>query len=181
MASLSSCFSFGAAHNHCYTHTHTHTHARARAHTHTLTRTHAHTHAHTRARAHTLTRTHAHTHTHTHAHIHTHTHTHARARAHTHTHTHTADQDLERAGIRFVYFSAEGAVDTKAFAEKIGLETGWNCHISLNASGRSEYGTAESNARLPRGVDNMRGHIAEVDDVRDYPHSHPHPAALYKV
>jgi hypothetical protein len=35
-------------------------------------------------------------------------------------------------GIRFVYFSAENELQSKAFAEEVGLETGWNCFISLN-------------------------------------------------
>lgn len=38
---------------------------------------------------------------------------------------------LDRACIRFVYFSADNEVRSRIFAEKMGLETGWNCHISL--------------------------------------------------
>nr|XP_039265833.1 transmembrane protein 94-like isoform X1 [Styela clava] len=41
---------------------------------------------------------------------------------------------LDRACIRFVYFSADNEVRSRAFAEKMGLETGWNCHISLSDS-----------------------------------------------
>jgi len=40
-------------------------------------------------------------------------------------------EDLNNAGIRFVYFSAENELRSRAFAERMGLETGWNCHISL--------------------------------------------------
>ncbi|XP_035260533.1 transmembrane protein 94-like isoform X2 [Anguilla anguilla] len=40
---------------------------------------------------------------------------------------------LDSACIRFVYFSAEEEVKSKVFAEKMGLETGWNCHISLQS------------------------------------------------
>lgn len=36
---------------------------------------------------------------------------------------------------------------------------------SLLITRSSRYGVAESNARLPRGIDNIRRHIAEVDDV----------------
>eukprot|EP00124_Ichthyophonus_hoferi_P004185 Ihof_evm1s432 gene=Ihof_evmTU1s432 len=39
--------------------------------------------------------------------------------------------DLDDAGIRFVLFSSKDANSSKAFADKMGLETGWNCHISL--------------------------------------------------
>ncbi|XP_041075800.1 transmembrane protein 94 isoform X2 [Polyodon spathula] len=38
---------------------------------------------------------------------------------------------LITACIRFVYFSMEDELRSKVFAEKMGLETGWNCHISL--------------------------------------------------
>ncbi|ROI62438.1 Transmembrane protein 94 [Anabarilius grahami] len=40
---------------------------------------------------------------------------------------------LDSACIRFVYFSIEEEVRSKVFAEKMGLETGWNCHISLQS------------------------------------------------
>lgn len=39
-------------------------------------------------------------------------------------------------GIRFVYFSAENELQSKAFAEEMGLETGWNCFISLSDDGQ---------------------------------------------
>ncbi|XP_067912981.1 endoplasmic reticulum magnesium-transporting P-type ATPase-like [Heterodontus francisci] len=42
---------------------------------------------------------------------------------------------LDNACIRFVYFSLEDELKSKGFAEKMGLETGWNCHISLQSDG----------------------------------------------
>ncbi|XP_049614468.1 endoplasmic reticulum magnesium-transporting P-type ATPase [Syngnathus scovelli] len=42
---------------------------------------------------------------------------------------------LITACIRFVYFSMEDELRSKVFAEKMGLETGWNCHISLTPNG----------------------------------------------
>ncbi|XP_029456392.1 transmembrane protein 94 isoform X2 [Rhinatrema bivittatum] len=42
---------------------------------------------------------------------------------------------LVNACIRFVYFSMEDELKSKVFAEKMGLETGWNCHISLTPNG----------------------------------------------
>ena len=59
-------------------------------------------------------------------------------------------EDLDDSGIRFVYFSPENGADSKTFASKLGLETGWNCHISLSATGESDYDAAEQNARLPQ-------------------------------
>ncbi|KAM9296341.1 transmembrane protein 94 [Gastrophryne carolinensis] len=42
---------------------------------------------------------------------------------------------LVNACIRFVYFSMDDELKSKVFAEKMGLETGWNCHISLTPNG----------------------------------------------
>ncbi|XP_074476781.1 transmembrane protein 94 isoform X6 [Sebastes fasciatus] len=44
---------------------------------------------------------------------------------------------LVTACIRFVYFSMEDELRSKVFAEKMGLETGWNCHVSLTPNGDS--------------------------------------------
>jgi len=38
---------------------------------------------------------------------------------------------LEKACIRFVHFSRENELRSRVFSEKMGLESGWNCHISL--------------------------------------------------
>lgn len=38
---------------------------------------------------------------------------------------------LELACIRFVHFSKENELRSRVFSEKMGLESGWNCHISL--------------------------------------------------
>ncbi|CAI4233031.1 unnamed protein product [Auanema sp. JU1783] len=40
-------------------------------------------------------------------------------------------ESLENNCVRFVYFSKENELRSRIFAEKIGLEAGWNCHISL--------------------------------------------------
>ncbi|XP_077183955.1 transmembrane protein 94 isoform X3 [Paroedura picta] len=44
-------------------------------------------------------------------------------------------EGLVNACIRFVYFSLEDELKSKVFAEKMGLETGWNCHVSLTPNG----------------------------------------------
>lgn len=38
---------------------------------------------------------------------------------------------LDAACIRFVHFSKENELRSRVFSEKMGLESGWNCHISL--------------------------------------------------
>lgn len=44
---------------------------------------------------------------------------------------------LERACIRFVHFSKENELRSRVFSEKMGLESGWNCHISLLSDDKS--------------------------------------------
>ncbi|XP_065226328.1 transmembrane protein 94 isoform X2 [Planococcus citri] len=43
----------------------------------------------------------------------------------------TMVEELEKACIRFVHFSKENELRSRVFSEKMGLESGWNCHISL--------------------------------------------------
>ena len=103
-------------------------------------------------------------------------------------------EDLELTGIRFVYFTNENEVRGKVFAEKLGLEAGWNCHISLapgseddstsSAGSRDEQEFASRStstssslnsvinafqsyirAKLPKGVHNIRPHLSNVDNV----------------
>ena len=38
---------------------------------------------------------------------------------------------MDKACIRFVHFSKENELRSRVFSEKMGLESGWNCHISL--------------------------------------------------
>lgn len=53
---------------------------------------------------------------------------------------------LEGACIRFVHFSQENEVRSRVFAEKMGLEAGWNCHISLRSE--EQYQSATSGHML---------------------------------
>ncbi|KAK6643306.1 hypothetical protein RUM43_004811 [Polyplax serrata] len=62
-------------------------------------------------------------------------------------------EQLERACIRFVHFSKENELRSRVFSEKMGLESGWNCHISLlSERNRSESAHSDSwvNLSLPR-------------------------------
>ncbi|KAJ1718945.1 hypothetical protein LPJ53_006196, partial [Coemansia erecta] len=93
-------------------------------------------------------------------------------------------EDLSIAGIRFVYFSPLSGRQSKAFAERLGLETDWNTCILLSnssppaaAAAASATATATATAaagyvedhdikaRLPRGIDSIRPHLADVDDI----------------
>lgn len=54
---------------------------------------------------------------------------------------------LERACIRFVHFSKENEVRSRVFSEKMGLESGWNCHISLLTDDHSNVTSPRSQSR----------------------------------
>ncbi|XP_073833778.1 transmembrane protein 94-like protein l(2)k05819 isoform X4 [Musca autumnalis] len=56
---------------------------------------------------------------------------------------------LERACIRFVHFSKENELRSRVFSEKMGLESGWNCHISL-LSESDEKAAAAATQQSPR-------------------------------
>ena len=62
-------------------------------------------------------------------------------------------EDLSKAGIRFVHFSAESELRENIFSERMGLETGWNCHISL----------AEDDKPVPKGAE--IGHLSDPDEL----------------
>lgn len=83
-------------------------------------------------------------------------------------------EDLTAGGIRFVYFSPRNMRRSKDFAEKIGIETDWNCAISLRPLEsdepdphrmKSNYSDWDVKARLPHGVEAIRKHLEEVDNV----------------
>jgi hypothetical protein len=52
--------------------------------------------------------------------------------------------------VRFVHFSKENELRSRVFSEKMGLESGWNCHISLlseNDGETKEEGNEEMTKR----------------------------------
>eukprot|EP01132_Coremiostelium_polycephalum_P003789 gene3789-4714_t len=72
---------------------------------------------------------------------------------------------LRQAGIRFVFFSDEDKRSSSPFAHKLGLETDWNCSISLRDPAPSDPVVQDGPSRLPRGVSSIRKHLEEVDNV----------------
>eukprot|EP01041_Mallomonas_annulata_P005454 gene5454-10961_t len=84
-------------------------------------------------------------------------------------------EDLTSAGVRFVYFSPRNMRRSKPTAEKIGLQTDWNCAISLRDLDNeqqedphryiSNYADWDVKARLPHGVEAIKRHLKEVDNV----------------
>ncbi|KAL9656869.1 hypothetical protein ABK040_004403 [Willaertia magna] len=71
----------------------------------------------------------------------------------------------ENSGIRFIHFSQYNTQKTKAFGNKIGMEVDWNCCISLNENDCVELDVEDLKAKLPHGIENIKNHIKNVDDV----------------
>jgi hypothetical protein len=74
-------------------------------------------------------------------------------------------EHLTDCGIRFIFFNKGSAQKTKAFGSKIGLMTDWNCCISLAEREDLKMDESDLKAQLPHGIENIRKHLAEVDDV----------------
>ena len=53
-------------------------------------------------------------------------------------------EQLEGACIRFVHFSKENELRSRVFSERMGLESGWNCHISLRKSDSANFDHSEN-------------------------------------
>lgn len=57
-----------------------------------------------------------------------------------------------------------------AYAERLGLATDWNSCILLSSADSDDCGTGylqshDIKARLPRGIDKIRPHLENVDDI----------------
>jgi hypothetical protein len=83
-------------------------------------------------------------------------------------------QVFGEAGVRFVYFSPRNMRRTKEVASQMGIDVAWNCAISLRPLGEGEddqyrmkstYADWDINAKLPHGIDQVRKHLKEVDNV----------------
>eukprot|EP00933_Yihiella_yeosuensis_P044418 TRINITY_DN3953_c2_g1_i1.p1 TRINITY_DN3953_c2_g1~~TRINITY_DN3953_c2_g1_i1.p1 ORF type:complete len:938 (-),score=147.63 TRINITY_DN3953_c2_g1_i1:116-2929(-) len=71
---------------------------------------------------------------------------------------------LKSAGIRFQVYSCEGEKRTRTLGAQLGLETDWNCLISLEPAAR-EVKNMMGQVVLPSGIANIRRHAKEVDNV----------------
>lgn len=55
------------------------------------------------------------------------------------------------AGVRFVFFSPRNMRRSKSLAERMGMETDWNCAISLRAEEETDAPAWMVNAKMPHG------------------------------
>ncbi|KAJ6638088.1 Transmembrane protein [Pseudolycoriella hygida] len=59
---------------------------------------------------------------------------------------------LDRACVRFVHFSKENELRSRVFSEKMGLESGWNCHISLLSESTSSLPSPKSSRNFGNNI-----------------------------
>lgn len=73
---------------------------------------------------------------------------------------------MDQACIRFVHFSKENELRSRLFSEKMGLESGWNCHISLSAAAEE---TSEATDNYDESNDGSfsNGSVAMNSDKRN--------------
>ena len=81
---------------------------------------------------------------------------------------------LQDAGVRFVYFSPRNMRRQKEIASQMGIDVAWNCAISLRPLDQGEedphrmvsnYADWDVNAKLPHGIESVRRHLQDVDNV----------------
>ncbi|XP_053949035.1 transmembrane protein 94 isoform X3 [Anastrepha ludens] len=76
---------------------------------------------------------------------------------------------LERACIRFVHFSKENELRSRVFSEKMGLESGWNCHISLlnEADDKASTNTGAATNANAEKANNISGGVGGAGNDAD--------------
>ncbi|XP_074040691.1 transmembrane protein 94-like protein l(2)k05819 isoform X2 [Leptinotarsa decemlineata] len=72
-------------------------------------------------------------------------------------------EQLERACIRFVHFSKENELRSRVFSEKMGLESGWNCHISLLSEKNSNLESSRTMSFSAPSAINMEYSVVKFD------------------
>ncbi|KAG7347008.1 hypothetical protein IV203_006077 [Nitzschia inconspicua] len=81
---------------------------------------------------------------------------------------------LQDAGVRFVYFSPRNMRRQKEIASQMGIDVAWNCAISLRPLDQGEedphrmvsnYADWDVNAKLPHGIESVKQHLKDVDNV----------------
>ncbi|CAM59819.2 conserved hypothetical protein [Leishmania infantum JPCM5] len=71
---------------------------------------------------------------------------------------------LDESGVRCMYFYAGTERQTKSFGSRVGLDTDWNCCISLKEDAVA-LDPHSIRAQLPFGIKSIRKHILHVDPI----------------
>ncbi|EDL43002.1 hypothetical protein, conserved [Plasmodium vivax] len=77
----------------------------------------------------------------------------------------TRINDFYNAGIRFVHFSKTDQANTRNVSNLLGMETNWNTSISLSLNDKSSFKNRDGKVVIPSGINNIKTHIQEVDDI----------------
>ncbi|CAI7719148.1 TMEM94 domain-containing protein, putative [Plasmodium vivax] len=77
----------------------------------------------------------------------------------------TRINDIYNAGIRFVHFSKTDQANTRNVSNLLGMETNWNTSISLSLNDKSSFKNRDGKVVIPSGINNIKTHIQEVDDI----------------
>ncbi|XP_077286131.1 transmembrane protein 94-like protein l(2)k05819 isoform X3 [Arctopsyche grandis] len=73
-------------------------------------------------------------------------------------------EKLDCACIRFVHFSKENELRSRVFSEKMGLESGWNCHISLSSENNSSLESSKPLSISAPGAINLDHATVKFDN-----------------
>eukprot|EP00923_Selenidium_pygospionis_P039756 GHVN01068989.1.p1 GENE.GHVN01068989.1~~GHVN01068989.1.p1 ORF type:complete len:1092 (+),score=122.62 GHVN01068989.1:819-4094(+) len=75
-------------------------------------------------------------------------------------------KDFHQAGVRVSLFSQAGPKETRVIGSLMGLETGWNCLISLQPTEKEDmHVNMDGKVVLPSGIQDIKTHLEETDDV----------------
>lgn len=75
-------------------------------------------------------------------------------------------RDFHAGGVRFMLFSKLGIEATRSIGNGLGLETDWNCLISLEANDKQAVPiNQDGRAVLPAGIEGIQQHLEQVDDI----------------
>jgi len=72
---------------------------------------------------------------------------------------------FSRAGIRGVLFSKEDILKSKAIAQDLGMDTGWNSWVSLEDDPEEKITNMDGNLVLPFGIEAVKRHIEKIDTI----------------
>lgn len=72
-------------------------------------------------------------------------------------------EKFEKACVRFVHFSKENELRSRVFSEKMGLESGWNCHISLLSDDHSTLPSPKQSRQLEEKP-NLKSEAIDFED-----------------
>jgi hypothetical protein len=74
-------------------------------------------------------------------------------------------EQLDQGCIRFVHFSKENELRSRVFSEKMGLESGWNCHVSLAAP--EDVNASKENLSINQSYQQQQDSVSAARQEKD--------------